>query len=651
MRSQISLSAVSRRGKQAAVSLGMIPRLARQAALLSLDAFVTALALNVAIWLRFEGNVPFQMSSAVPIVLWWLVAIRIASNTMFGLHVWSFRLCGLPDALRVAAAGVFGSVAFAFVCPRVAGMGMPRTVYALEFFLATASFAALRFTPRACLRWVGHHLQARSGAARTLIVGAGDAAELLARDLQRSPNSQHCLVGFVSEDSSMVGCRIDGSPVMGVVADLPSLIRRHKVTCVLLADSTHPPSRIRQIPGMAAASRVRLIEAKAVHRNGKPGRVLVIGGAGYIGSALLPKLLDRGFHVTLLDLGMFGADPISNVLSHPRLNYVRGDFRRVDIVVEAMQDADAVVHLGGIVGDPACAVNESLTVDLNVISTKMLVEAAKAVGVQRFIFASTCSVYGASSDDSFLNEDSPLSPVSLYARSKIASEKVIRSVIGQDDLAPVILRFGTIYGLSGRTRFDLVVNLLTAMAIVDKKITVFGGDQWRPFVHVDDAAAAILKAIEAPLAVVAWQTLNVGSTQENYRILDVGKLIQAEIPGSQLLECADKSDKRNYRVSFEKIASLLDFRPEWTVRMGVRQVAEAFASGRIRDYKDPLFSNYKFLTDESHSRLVLAYSDWVKELLSDTSRVPTAPTPEAAGIGVWQTVGPLLERISSPSQV
>jgi nucleoside-diphosphate-sugar epimerase len=395
-------------------------------------------------------------------------------------------------------------------------------------------------------------------------------------------------------------------------------------------------------------------EVKILHRIERKVRdVLVIGGGGYIGSALLPKLLDQGLNVKLLDLGLFGPDPIRKVLTHPRLKYIQGDFRQVDIVVEAMQDTDAVVHLGGIVGDPACAVNESLTVDLNVVSTRMIAEAAKAVGVQRFIFASTCSVYGASAADSFLSEESPLSPVSLYARSKIASEKVIRSM-GQDDFAPVILRFGTIYGLSGRTRFDLVVNLLTAMAIADKKITVYGGDQWRPFVHVEDAATAVLKALQAPLEAVAWQTLNVGSTAENYRILDVGKLVKAAVPDAQLLECVDNADKRNYRVSFDKIEKVLDFHPEWTVSKGIQQVIEAFASGRIKDYRDPMFSNYKFLTDDTHSRLVLAYSNWVKDLLADNSPVPTSPMirtppPESWAAGALRAVRPFARTPSSLS--
>ncbi len=254
--------------------------------------------------------------------------------------------------------------------------------------------------------------------------------------------------------------------------------------------------------------------------------VLVIGGAGYIGSALVPKLLDQGYRVRLLDLLLFGKEPISGVLNHPRLELVQADFRRVDEVVRAMRDVDAVIHLGAIVGDPACALDKDLTIEVNLMATRMIAEVAKGCGVKRFIFASTCSVYGAS--DEILDEGSALNPVSLYARSKIASEQVLLA-IADEHFDPVILRFGTIYGLSRRIRFDLVVNLLAAKAVVEHHITIFGGDNWRPFVHVDDAALAIQKVLDAPQALVSQQTFNVGSDEQNYTIQQVGATISRRV--------------------------------------------------------------------------------------------------------------------------
>jgi nucleoside-diphosphate-sugar epimerase len=347
----------------------------------------------------------------------------------------------------------------------------------------------------------------------------------------------------------------------------------------------------------------------------KARKVLLVGGAGYIGSALLPILLEKGYHVRLLDLFLYGAEPIRDFLHHPRLEIMRADFRQVDKVVEATKNMDAVIHLGAIVGDPACALNEDLTIEVNLMATRMIAEVAKGSGVSRFIFASTCSVYGAC--DEVLDEHSVLNPVSLYARSKIASERVLLS-LSDSNFAPTVLRFGTIYGLSGRTRFDLVVNLLTAKALVEGQITIRGGDQWRPFVHVHDAALAVFKTLEAPFSLVKNQTFNVGSNEQNYTIYQIGKIINQFVPAAQIVDEGPDTDRRNYRVNFNKIRDILGFAPAWVVEKGVAQVIEAIESGKIMDYRDPRYSNVKFLGNESASRLPLQ-NGWAEELIRESS--------------------------------
>src|SRR5437762_1546510 len=174
-----------------------------------------------------------------------------------------------------------------------------------------------------------------------------------------------------------------------------------------------------------AAPRRSFLNLPCLWKQPTPRRVLVIGGAGYIGSALLPKLLARGHRVRVLDRLFYGFDPIRDVINHPNLEIVQADFRRVDKLVECMQDVDAVIHLGAIVGDPACALDRDLTIEVNLMATRTIAEVAKGYGIRRFIFASTCSVYGASKEDELLTEDSPLNPVSLYAITKLASEKVL----------------------------------------------------------------------------------------------------------------------------------------------------------------------------------------------------------------------------------
>jgi nucleoside-diphosphate-sugar epimerase/sorbitol-specific phosphotransferase system component IIC len=344
--------------------------------------------------------------------------------------------------------------------------------------------------------------------------------------------------------------------------------------------------------------------------------VLVIGGAGYIGSALLPKLLGKGYRVRVLDLLLYGTEPIEEWMDHPRLEVIQADFRQIDRVVEAMRDIDALVHLGGIVGDPACALDAELTTDINLMATRMIAEVAKGSGVGHFVFASTCSVYGAS--DQNLDERSRLNPISLYARSKIASEQVLLKM-ADDRFSPVILRFGTIYGLSGRTRFDLVINLLTAKAVLEDEMTVFGGDQWRPFLHVSDAAESIVQILETPLETVRNQIFNVGSNHQNYTIRQIGEIIQKYVPTAKIIHQDHDIDPRNYWVNFNKINRTLLFEPKWTVEQGIEQVIRAIRSGKIADYRHAKYSNVKFLTEEGIFRLSRHENGWAYELMNGTS--------------------------------
>lgn len=344
--------------------------------------------------------------------------------------------------------------------------------------------------------------------------------------------------------------------------------------------------------------------------------VLVIGGGGYVGSGLLEKLLRSGYKVRLLDLFMFGKEPISTVLHHKNLEVIEGDFRHVDKVVRAMHGVDAVVHLGGIVGDPACALDEELTLEMNLYATRLIAECAKGNGISRFIFASSCSVYGASDD--VLDEQSSLNPVSLYARSKIGSERVLQHL--QDEyFRPTILRFGTIYGLSGRTRFDLVVNLLSAKAVKDGKITVFGPDQWRPFVHVDDVAEAVYLMLKSPGDIVCGQVFNVGSDSQNCTLGDVGRMVKKVVPSAELIESGSDGDRRNYRVNFSKINLAVGFKPQWTLEEGIKQVVGRMESGAVADYMDSRYSNVKTLKENAGQTGFRAENEWLRSLAEDAT--------------------------------
>ena len=335
-------------------------------------------------------------------------------------------------------------------------------------------------------------------------------------------------------------------------------------------------------------------DGKGQHEEADEKKVLVIGGAGYIGSALVEKLLKLGLQVSVLDAMHYGEETLSRVAEHPNLTLIREDFRHIEALTRAVSGVGSVIHLGGLVGDPACAVDTDLTVDVNVTATKVIGEIAKARGVRRFIFASSCSVYGAC--DEVVNEEAHFNPQSLYARSKVASEAVLKS-LNDRDFAVTCLRFATIYGISGRTRFDLVVNLLCAKAVRDGAITVYGADQWRPFVHVEDVARAITMTLGAPVDLVAGEVFNVGSDAQNYTLGDVAEFIKRQAPDAEIKSDDTFLDKRNYRVSFEKIRSRLGFEPEWTLERGIAQVLAIVRSNQVGHYSLPTYSNVLYLKE------------------------------------------------------
>jgi len=326
-----------------------------------------------------------------------------------------------------------------------------------------------------------------------------------------------------------------------------------------------------------------------------PKQILVIGGAGYIGSALLPQLLEQGYHVRLLDLFVYGRQPIEPYINHSNLEIINADFRQIDKVVEAVKGVHSVIHLGAIVGDPACALDEELTKEVNLAATRMIGQICKGYGIQRFIFASTCSVYGC--NEQMLDERSRLNPVSLYAKTKIACEKTLQKM-EDEHFSPVILRFSTVFGLSGRTRFDLVVNLLTAKACFEGKVTLYGGDQWRPFVHVDDAARAVAATRRAPQAAIKNQVFNVGGDWLNCTLSDVGYLIAQSVCHTEVIEYGNNEDSRNYRVDFSKIRNHLNFVPQHTLQYGINQVLQAIEQGQVLDYKHPQYNNARYLQEE-----------------------------------------------------
>ncbi len=318
-------------------------------------------------------------------------------------------------------------------------------------------------------------------------------------------------------------------------------------------------------------------------------KVLVVGGAGYLGSILVRKLLERGYKVKILDALLYGEDGVLDLKKNKNLEFVKGDMRNIHDVVDAISGVDAVIHLAALVGDPACKSTPREAIELNYFSTKLLAEICKYNQINRFLFASTCSVYGASTGEELLNEDSQLNPVSLYAEMKINSEKALLEM-ADGNFSPTILRMPTLFGVSPRIRFDLVINLLTAKAIVDKNITVFGGQQWRPFLHLEDAAEAYILCLEAPIEKVNKKIYNVGSEINNYKIIDIANIIQKIVPDARITIDESNSDKRNYKISFERFKSAFNFEARKSVEDGIKEVA-SLNPQILSDYGNPKYKN------------------------------------------------------------
>jgi nucleoside-diphosphate-sugar epimerase len=331
--------------------------------------------------------------------------------------------------------------------------------------------------------------------------------------------------------------------------------------------------------------------------------VLVTGGNGYLGSVLVEELSVRGYRIIVFDNCLTSLNFPSSVKDN-NVSYICGDVRDPDGLESALKGIDTVVHLAGIVGDPACNAASHLAWDINYLGTINLAKACRRAGIRRFVFASTCSNYGLQLHED-VDELAPLNPQSIYAQTKIQSEHYLLSV--RDALfSPCILRFATLYGLSPRMRFDLAVNVMTIKAALENEVTVYGGDQWRPFLHVHDAARAIMQVLEPKSSSTSAEIYNCGSEMENYPLKEIGQLIVQEVSGARLTVLPEKVDKRSYRISFEHIRYDLNFECKYRVIDGVREILAAVRAGLYHDFTQPKYNNHMLILDHSRQAVELA---------------------------------------------
>jgi nucleoside-diphosphate-sugar epimerase len=327
-------------------------------------------------------------------------------------------------------------------------------------------------------------------------------------------------------------------------------------------------------------------------------RVLITGHNGYIGSVMAPLLAEAGHHVVGLDTGYF--DRCTLVPDQVRVPALRKDIR--DVSAADFEGFDAVIHLAALSNDPIGNLDAGWTREINLEGTVRVAERAKAAGVQRFLFSSSCIMYGMS-EANVVDESSPLDPRTEYARSKVLAENALRKLAGSH-FSPTFLRNGTIYGLSPRMRFDTVLNDLVGTAVATGKVVVHSdGQPWRPVIHVQDVARAFMAVLEAPIDAVHNQAFNIGANQLNYQIRELAEIVARTVPDCQLeMRPQPGADQRTYRADFSKFARTFpefDFR--WTAEKGARDLARQFrAIGLSSDD----------LTDKRYTRL-----KWLRHLL------------------------------------
>jgi nucleoside-diphosphate-sugar epimerase len=308
-------------------------------------------------------------------------------------------------------------------------------------------------------------------------------------------------------------------------------------------------------------------------------RALVTGHDGYIGGALVPLFVDAGHEVVGLDSYLYAGCTLGRAQEEP-IPAIRKDIRDVDVA--DLDGFDAVVHLAAISNDPLGDYRPETTYDINHAGAVRLATVAKRAGVKRFLFSSSCSLYGAAGDN-FLDETADWNPVTPYGRSKLLAEQDMRA-LADDDFSPTYLRSATAYGVSRRLRGDLVVNNLVGYAVTIGEVLIKSdGSPWRPIVHIEDISRAFLAAVDAPRELVHDAAFNVGRTDENYRIREIADIVEDVVPGSRVVYAdGAQPDTRCYRVDCEKIARTLPgFRPQWTAARGIEQLYEAYVAEGI----------------------------------------------------------------------
>ena len=321
-------------------------------------------------------------------------------------------------------------------------------------------------------------------------------------------------------------------------------------------------------------------------------KILLIGGAGYIGTVLIRHLLNKRYHVTCLDNLIYNNSySLSEFTKIKKFNFILGDLRNDLLMNELLSKCDAVIILAGLVGDPITKKYPEISEKINSVGTKKLINNCKNKKIEKLVFVSTCSNYGLSKTNLPLSEETELKPISLYAKQKVEVERYILSQKNNVDYSPTILRFATAFGLSPRMRFDLTINQFTKSIFEDKRLEVFDSNTWRPYCHVEDFARILEKILEANKKITDFQIFNVGDDNNNFTKKQIVEQIFQFISSDKVTFTNKKKDPRNYKVNFSKITKILNFKIKYTVNDGIEEMINFF---KKNEKKLNMFNELKF---------------------------------------------------------
>jgi len=330
---------------------------------------------------------------------------------------------------------------------------------------------------------------------------------------------------------------------------------------------------------------------KIYDNNDKLPKILIVGGAGFIGTVLATRLLKKNYNVTILDKLIYDHKVIqTNFKNKKNFNFVLGDICDLNTQIKIIKEIDIVVYLAEIVGDPACNAKPEDALKTNYLSVLSFANLCSHLAIEKFIYTSSCSVYGLDKNNKLLNEKSNLNPVSHYARIKIMSEKALLSS-ANNNFKPTILRLGTVFGPSKRMRFDLVVNTMSKFAYYDNKIDIYGGNQWRPNIHVEDVADGIISIIKEKKENIGNQIFNLSNDKLNLQIIQIAKKVKSIFKNAKLNIIKISTDPRNYKVSSKKIKNKVGFIAKKSVEVGLKEINRMFKLKKITNPDNKIYNN------------------------------------------------------------